>query len=262
MRRHTHTHPLLFPLSCVHMAHAEPPPADPRSAVGDEWHCSQWSKRVRGAEQEWATSFYCCTALQWCFCHPLALAGLLQVQLSHVIRLSSVIYPSRTLLLLAQPKKKEKKNQKMTSYLFLASLPLLCLTSRQRKYIQMSLVHLGLQLFFLLCLLKIASLWFWFSSTVIGLNERVTAIRARDSNRTQRMKRRVAVLSSLTLWELLSYIQGLQDTATVFLWLRVCMCALRACTPPHTWQGEKAVTKVLSYVSFDFFLEFGKQCAF
>lgn len=171
------------------------------------------------------------------------------------------IHPTHCCCSLSPPKK--KKNQKMTAYLLLASLPLLCLTSRQRKYIQMSLVHLGPQLFFLLCLLEIASMWFWFSSTVIGLNERVTANRTRDSNRAQRMKRRVAMLSSLTLWELLSYIQGLQDTATVFLWLRVCMCALRACTPPRTWQeGEKAVTKVLSYVSFYFFLEFGKQYAF
>lgn len=242
MRRHTHTHTLYF---SVHMVHTEPPPADPRSAVGDEWHCSQRSKRVRGAEQEWATSFYCCTALQWCFCHPLALAGLLQVQLSHVIHLSSVIYPSTAVARSAQKKKKKSKNE----CILVSSLSATALFNKQAKKIHSDIFSaFGTANGYLLCLLEFASFLYWFSSIVIGLNERVTAIWARDSNRAQRIKRRVAVLSSLMLWELLSYIPALWDTATAFLWLRVCMCA-HACTPPRTWQeGGKAVTKVLSYV--------------
>lgn len=225
----------------------EPPPADPSSAVGDEWHCSGWSKQVRGAALEWATSLYRCTPIQWCFCHPLAPARLLQVQLSCVICLS-VIYPSSTLLLTHAKKKKKKVN----THLFLASLPLPCLISRQRECMPVFSVGAGQQMFIYCCFLECASLWFGFSSSVIGLKDRVMAVGAPDNllTRSTRAERRVFALSSLAAGELLSNIQGLRDTAAVCLLLIACT---HACTSPQTWQGGgKAASQLLSYASILF----------
>lgn len=222
----------------------ETPLADPSSAVGDEWHCSGWSKQVRGGALEWATSFYRCTAIQWCFCHPLAPARLLQVQLSRVICLS-VIYPSSTLLLLTHAKRKKKK--KVSTHLLLASLPLPCLISRQREYMPVFSVRAGQQMFIYYCFLECASLWFGFSSSVIVLKDWVMAVGAPDNllTRSTRAQRRVVVLSSLAAGELLSNIQGLRDTSAVCLLLIACT---HACTLPQTWQGGgKAASQLLSH---------------
>lgn len=224
----------------------EPPPADPSSAAGDEWHCSGWSKQVRGAAPEWATSFYPCTATQWRFCHPLAPARLLQVQLSRVICLS-VIYPSSTLLLLTHAKK--RRENKVSTHLLLAPRPLPCLISRQREYMPEFSVRAGLQMFIYYCFLECASLWFGLSSSVIGLKDRVMAGGAPDNllTRGARAQRRVVVLSSLAAGELLSNIQGLRDTAAVCLLLIACT---HACTSPQTWQGGgKAASQLLSHAS-------------
>lgn len=101
-----HTCPLSVPLSCVHVA------------VGDEWQCSGWSKQVRGAAPEWATSFYRCTAIQWCFCLPLA--RLLQVQLSDL----PLCYLSIQHTAAAHTcKKKKRKKWAHTCYLLLGHCP-------------------------------------------------------------------------------------------------------------------------------------------
>lgn len=146
----------------------------------------------------------------------------------------------------------KKKKKKVNTHLFLASLPLPCLINRQRECMPVFSVRAGQQMFIYCCFLECASLWFGFSSSVIGLKDRVMAVGAPDNllTRSTRAERRVFVLSSLAAGELLSNIQGLRDTAAVCLLLIACT---HACTLPQTWQGGgKAASQLLSYASILF----------
>lgn len=142
----------------------------------------------------------------------------------------------------------KKKKKKVSTHLLLAPRPLPCLISRQREYMPVFSVRAGLQMFIYYCFPECASLWLGFSSSVIGLKDRVMAVGAPDNllTRGTRAQRRVVVLSSRAAGELLSNIQGLRDTAAVCLLLIVCT---HACTSPQIWQGgEKAASQHFSCI--------------